>query len=63
MKTTIKCDFKELSKSVVAEAKIELEIEDSSIENIKLYKEKVLEESKEMMNQAMAYSKSKSLEK
>ena len=65
MKGNIKIEFRELSKSVSAEARIEIELdtEECSLENIKLYKEEVLLMSKELMDKALAYSKLKTMEK
>jgi len=63
MKTTIKIGFNELSKSVTAEAKIEIEVDNCSLEDINTYKEEVLKMSKELMDKATDYSKHKTINK
>lgn len=53
MKATVKVAFREGSKQITAEAKVELEDDSMSIEELK---QKALEESKDLMNKALAYS-------
>ena len=63
MEVTIKIDFKELTKSVSAETKIEVVSEITDLTELAILKEEVLKESRQLFDSAMDYSRLKTQQK
>lgn len=63
MKGVVKVEFNELSKSVTANTKIEVEFEEAGVEEIKVLKNEILAEARGLFDDALKYSKAKTFEK